>query len=632
MLCRLALPLALLGLVPASAGAAGWLATSPVPLSNVESYGAKIAIEDSGRGIAAWTEVDNGIDHPMVAGYRHGSGWASAAPLSSANAASLDLAASPAGDEIVVWREGKFGAGTIHAATRKPGADTFENATGIVSSPGGSWPVVAALDDGTFAIAWVDGTNAKIALRNPGDASFTTTTITGLGAVNDVRLASRPGGGGALAITDELNGEGRLMLSISSGGAFFHTPTAAVSVDASQGDSLQNIGLGYGPGGTLGIGFSKVNTNVDAHLFSLIRGADGAIGLPSPVDQNSYGAVYGIQVAFAHDGTEAMSYVSRQSGPGVGRLAIAAPGGDWHPVTVPTAGFSNGAFQVAPVGSQLVALGGSYGGGLNGGPLPDVASLGTEPPGAPGNPVDYVEGLAAHGDDAVAVVTRQANGEDRVRAITWDGTPPVIAELGAPASATTGVATSFKATVSDALGTANVTWSFGDGDTATGDSATHAFATAGTFTVTVTATDGAGNRTTRSADVVVARPRPRPRRRCASSPRSSIAATRACCGRSTARHPSRPRSSTASARWPRRGAARRRRGTRGWRAHTTGRCVPGAIGSSCAPATHPATPLPGPSGSGFARRAAGPARSRRCPRAGGPPRRATSGPCRRGGA
>ncbi len=504
MLCRLALPLALLGLVPASAGAAGWLATSPVPLSNVESYGAKIAIEDSGRGIAAWTEVDNGIDHPMVAGYRHGSGWASPAPLSSANAASIDLAASPAGDEIVVWREGKFGAGTIHAATRKPGADTFENATGIVSSPGGSWPVVAALDDGTFAIAWVDGTNAKIALRNPGDASFTTTTITGLGAVNDVRLASRPGGGGALAITDELNGEGRLMLSISSGGAFFHTPTTAVSVDASQGDSLQNIGLGYGPGGTLGIGFSKVNTNVDAHLFSLIRGADGAIGLPSPVDQNSYGAVYGIQVAFAHDGTEAISYVSRQSGPGVGRLAIAAPGGDWHPVTVPTAGFSNGAFQVAPVGSQLVALGGSYGGGLNGGPLPDVASLGTEPPGAPGNPVDYVEGLAAHGDDAVAVVTRQANGEDRVRAITWDGTPPVIAELGAPASATTGVATSFKATVSDALGTANVTWSFGDGDTATGDSATHAFATAGTFTVTVTATDGAGNRTTRSADVVVA--------------------------------------------------------------------------------------------------------------------------------
>jgi uncharacterized membrane protein len=51
-----------------------------------------------------------------------------------------------------------------------------------------------------------------------------------------------------------------------------------------------------------------------------------------------------------------------------------------------------------------------------------------------------------------------------------------------------------------------VSWSFGDGASATGTSVTHAYAHPGTYTVSVTATDAAGNTTSDSGSITVSPP------------------------------------------------------------------------------------------------------------------------------
>ena len=363
--------------------------------------------------------------------------------------------------------------------------------------------MVATLDDGTFVIAWVDGTTVRLAVRHPGDASFTTTTVPGLGSVHNLALAAAPGGGAALAITDLLNGQGRLMLSIAPAGGSFGTPSVAATVDAAADYELQGVGLAYGAGGKLGVGFVE-HHNGAGELYGLTGDANGAVGFASPIPGTTWTSLSDVQVSFASDGTEAIAYQGVQGAVPKGRLAVASPGGAWSTVPAWPAGVDPGAVRVASVGSQLVALSGSSGDGLAGGVVPNLASQGTAVPGS----VDVVDSIAAHGADAVATVMHKADGAYHVEAFTWDGTPPVISDLTAPASAIAGVAAPFHASASDALSAASVRWSFGDGETATGDNAMHAFATAGTFTVTATATDGAGNTTTRSADVSVATPAP----------------------------------------------------------------------------------------------------------------------------
>lgn len=503
MLKRLSVFLAALALVPASASAAGWLATSPVPISNTPSYYSEIGIADSGRGAMTWLEHGATNDTLMVATYEHGAGASGVVALSTQNASGPDLAVSPKGDAIVAWREAGFGTPTIRAATRGPSAGSFTPATGIVTAGSVETPVAAALGDGTLVVAWVDATAAKVAVRHPGDASFTTTTLGKLGSVQEVALAAAPGGGAALAITDLVQGESRLMLSLAPSGGSFADPSEVVGVDTSGGDELKSPGLSYGPGGKLGLGIVKTSGGSD-EVYALTRDAGGTIGFPTPIPNSTWSHDMGVAVSFASDGSEAITYSAVQSGPAAGKLAVASPSGAWNAVPVWPASVIAGSAQVATIGPRFVALGGSYGDGLAGGLVPNLASLGTVTPGAPGSPADFVDSIAAHGDDAVATVTHQVDGAFHVETVAWDGTRPVISDLSAPAAPVSGTTATFHATVSDALSPASVAWDFGDGSTGNGADATHAFANPGTFTVTVRATDGAGNTSTRSANLSVA--------------------------------------------------------------------------------------------------------------------------------
>jgi hypothetical protein len=92
----------------------------------------------------------------------------------------------------------------------------------------------------------------------------------------------------------------------------------------------------------------------------------------------------------------------------------------------------------------------------------------------------------------------------------YEPQPPTITAGATPAQAAPGETLSFTATAADADpgDQAAISWRFDDGDTATGASATHAFATSGTHAAVATATDAYGltGEATASVDVVTPAP------------------------------------------------------------------------------------------------------------------------------
>src|SRR5437870_2292984 len=80
----------------------------------------------------------------------------------------------------------------------------------------------------------------------------------------------------------------------------------------------------------------------------------------------------------------------------------------------------------------------------------------------------------------------------------------------APSSPVVGQAVTFTATTVDGTAPYTSSWTFGDGTTAAGSAATHAYASASTYTVQVTASDSAAHTATKSKSVVVTASAPPP--------------------------------------------------------------------------------------------------------------------------
>jgi len=80
----------------------------------------------------------------------------------------------------------------------------------------------------------------------------------------------------------------------------------------------------------------------------------------------------------------------------------------------------------------------------------------------------------------------------------------------APSSPVVGQTVTFTATTVGGTAPYTSTWNFGDGTTAAGSAATHAYASASTYTVQVTASDSAAHTATKSKSVVVTASAPPP--------------------------------------------------------------------------------------------------------------------------
>ncbi len=122
------------------------------------------------------------------------------------------------------------------------------------------------------------------------------------------------------------------------------------------------------------------------------------------------------------------------------------------------------------------------------------------------NGVSDEQGLNAAMDsagDGVVGYTIEG-GEALADASLLDAGGPTLQSVSIPASATAGAPVSFSVAPRDQVDpTPGVSWAFGDGSTASGDSVTHAFAAPGTYSVSLTATVAPGDSATRTATIAI---------------------------------------------------------------------------------------------------------------------------------
>jgi PKD domain-containing protein len=132
--------------------------------------------------------------------------------------------------------------------------------------------------------------------------------------------------------------------------------------------------------------------------------------------------------------------------------------------------------------------------------------------GGPEDPVPLAEdastvesaAVAADRDGSALVAFWRRDNGDAVRAMHYDGEPPVISAFGFPRQAFTGQELFFGALVADDLSElSGLTWTFGDGGTGTDALLSHAYAQPGTFPVELVVGDTAGNTTSRGGPVTV---------------------------------------------------------------------------------------------------------------------------------
>jgi hypothetical protein len=123
-------------------------------------------------------------------------------------------------------------------------------------------------------------------------------------------------------------------------------------------------------------------------------------------------------------------------------------------------------------------------------------------------------GLDGEGNAVAATASQRCSGttppvtcdDQLLRLVAYDNAAPRLSDVSIPGAASTGSGVSFSANARDLASAASLSWTFGDGTGAAGNSVSHAYGAPGSYTVTVTATDQAGNSSAQSGTVVVTSP------------------------------------------------------------------------------------------------------------------------------
>jgi len=503
-------------LVGAAAAAPTWRA--PVRLSPSDrALGPELDVNSAGDAVAVW-DHEEGADCPnqpaslscihIVEAASRTSGNAWQTPVEVARpgiGAAPRVALDPAGDAAIIWIHDIGQDRVLQATIRPHGAATWPNANDLSGRPfeiknhdvaldgsgnavavwaqrdastfyvvgdlrpaaGGVWlapvalsgissdatagPALAAVSSGDVLVAWIDGGALRIAGGQAASGVWAAPVSPaggGLGTDSDVDIALSPSGDAAVAWSWRRSASGPNVVQTA----------------------FRPAGAGWGAVVDLGTVAGRSHVRVvisDAgNLAAVWRGPDNTLraagrarstghwSQPRTIATNVAAAA--AQVAMNPGGNAVAVWSNSVSAKARGALRPA--GGAWQPPVGVSTAASSGA---------RVAL--------------DAAST------------------------AVAVWNRLPEQRVIVESADLRGGGPVLAGVQVPEHAVVQVKASFsvqpKAWASPLVGAP--LWRFGDGSSATGVSAKHAFKTRGVFTVTVSQSDATGTRSTATRKITV---------------------------------------------------------------------------------------------------------------------------------
>jgi hypothetical protein len=509
-------------LAGAAQAAPTWLSATQLSATGFSAEAPRVSVDARGDAVAVWHR--NGIVE--VSGRPAGAaGWqpAQAISLGGATAAAPLVGIDAAGDALVAWRSLANGEESVEESSRT-GLSGSWSAPVVIKELGMEElappdPDLAVAPDGAATIVWQRQHDVDAASRPAKGGFESPETVSEAAAQDEGPRVALDAGGDATAVFELEAGERVIASSTRLAGGKWSSPATiseplnvnvpSVAVNA-RGDAVA-VWEAF---------FEEIGAGTDEEHIQVATRAPGASAWGAPVTLTKTEAGRGEpgnqEVAIDGEG-DAVAIWGRMHGANAETIEVSqdhALGSGWSaPVAVSGPGKMEEAPQIAvnEVGQATIVWARQEASGTaiveaSSGSASAVAwqparTVSASTPGSEAKEPNVA--MDAEGD-AAAVWAGLDGGFYIAEAAGFDAAGPAIGALSIPSTGSVGQALSFSLSATDvwsALGA--TTWSFGDGQSASGASVTHAYANAGTYTVAVTSTDVLGNTTSASASVAV---------------------------------------------------------------------------------------------------------------------------------
>jgi hypothetical protein len=428
-----------------------------------------VALDAQGGAVIVFPAITDSGDGAVRAAIKP-PGGAFAGPVDLATGVpTLDdvprVAMNAAGTAVAVWSR-RSGANTIIQSSTRPPGGAFGSAINL--SAGGAdakTPRVAVNDAGAAAVAWVrdDGT------------------------VDRAQARVRPAGQAAFATAQDLSATGTSGQDASNPDVAID-PSGVVTVAWSR----------VLPGGTRAQSrFLNAAGAIAAGIDDVSDAGDDSVAPNLAVDASG-AAVVVFRACPTAGGDCAVKAAARPSGGSFGAVETISPRTDQNvfpKVVIDPAGTATAAFTPFTEQTQTFLTrrppGGSFGAVQAVSPSDGSSLLPAVATDDQGNAlVGWAFRSSAAGNPWAAQVS------------AFDAAAPTL-DVAVPSTGTAGQAIGMTASASDRWSPVGLSWSLGDGATASGGAVSHAFGSAGAFDVTATATDAAGNASSATRSILV---------------------------------------------------------------------------------------------------------------------------------
>jgi PKD domain-containing protein len=493
----------LLAAVPASA-APTWRTAQAISSPNSSNLTPDVAVNARGDSAAVWLSKPASVE---VATRAAGGDWGAVGTLPTAVGATPGVAIDGSGHANVLWTSST---GSVdHLWTAESGSGGLSAALQLDKASPGGYAAIAVNEQGDAVAAWVGysaaGATLRAFVRPAGGAWSGPKQISATGDFPE-------------HVDVAIDSQGRAVVVWRSGigsiDASFYTPGSGwgKAETIAQGD--QNFG---GEAPQVAIDDTGRATVVWtwgglALPFSMVKAAEGSASSSwTPgVTLQTKGLSAGEPDVAVEPGGQAIAAWTRNDGSHtvIDAALRPAPGAAWSaPLVVsdPTKDSGTPSPAIDPHGDALVAWDQQAvvghlayasewrAGGAAWGKQHALA--------APASGESTPRVAFDSGGDAVAAFARGVS----IQTADYDA-PPALSAVQVPASGAPGETLAFSASAADLWSPATIAWDFGDGATATGSPASHAFASPGDYAVKVTARDAAGNETSETHVVHVSAP------------------------------------------------------------------------------------------------------------------------------